>query len=66
MIRLIAKEFRQLRPIAYLWLAIILFGYVIQFFTERVDENTFGSWCEGYCDYNSNITVAVFTILLAL
>jgi ABC-type transport system involved in cytochrome c biogenesis permease component len=66
MIRLVAKEFRQLRPIAYLWLAILLFGYVIQFFTERVDENTFGSWCEGYCDYNSNITVAVFIIILAL
>jgi ABC-type transport system involved in cytochrome c biogenesis permease component len=66
MIRLIAKELRQLKPIAYLWLAIILFGYVIQFFTERVDEETFGSWCEGYCDYNSNMTVAVVTIILAL
>lgn len=66
MIRLIAKEIRQLRPIAYLWLAIILFGYVIQFFTERVDENTFGSWCEGYCDYNSSVTVAIVTIVLAL
>jgi ABC-type transport system involved in cytochrome c biogenesis permease component len=63
---LIAKELRQLKPIAYLWLAIILFGYVIQFFTERVDEETFGSWCEGYCDYNSNMTVAVVTIILAL
>lgn len=66
MIRLFTKEFRQLRPIAYLWLAILLFGYVIQFFTERVDENTFSSWCEGYCDYNSTIAVTVSTILLAL
>ena len=44
MIRLIAKEIRQLQPIAYLWLAILVFGYGIQFFTERVDENTFGDW----------------------
>lgn len=66
MIRLIVKEFHQLRPIAYLWLAILTFGHVIQFSTERVDENTFSSWCEGYCDFNSDVTVAVFTIILAL
>lgn len=66
MIRLIAKEIRQLQPIAYLWFAILVFGYGIQFFTERVDENTFGDWCEGYCDYNSSAAVAVFIILLAL
>jgi hypothetical protein len=65
MIRLIVKEFRQLKPIGYLWLAILLFGYTIQFFTERVDENTFGGWCEGYCDYNSNMGVAVFNVFLA-
>ena len=66
MIRLIAKEIRQLQPIAYLWFAILIFGYGIQFFTERVDENTFGDWCEGYCDYSANTAVAVFIILLAL
>lgn len=64
MIRLIAKEFSQLRPIAYLWLAIITFGYAIQFSTERVDENTFASWCQGYCDGNSNVMVAVLIIVL--
>ena len=66
MIRLIAKELRQLRPITYLWLAILLFGYVIQFVTERIDEKTFGGWCEGYCDYNSSNTVVIFIIILAL
>lgn len=65
MIRLIVKEFRQLKPIGYLWLAIFLLLYAIQLFTERVDEETFGSWCEGYCDYDSNIAVAVVIIILA-
>lgn len=66
MISLIAKELRQLRPIAWLWLAVLVLGYGMQFFTERVDEQTFGSWCEGYCEYSSNAGVAVFLVLLAL
>ena len=66
MIRLIAKELKQLLPIAYLWLAVLVLGYAMQFFTERVDEKTFGSWCEGYCEYNSNPAVAIFLVLVAL
>ena len=37
MSRLIAKELKQLLPIAYLWLAVLVLGYTMQFFTERVD-----------------------------
>ena len=66
MSRLIAKELKQLLPIAYLWLAVLVLGYTMQFFTERVDEKTFGSWCEGYCEYNSNPAVAIFLVLVAL
>lgn len=66
MMSLIAKELRQLLPIAWLWLAVLVLGYGMQFFTERVDEQTFGSWCEGYCEYSSNAGVAVFLVLLAL
>lgn len=66
MMQLITKELRQLLPIAYLWLAVLVLGYAMQFFTERVDEKTFGSWCEGYCEYNSNAAVAIFLVLLAL
>ena len=66
MIRLIAKELKQLLPIAYLWLAVLVLGYAMQFLTERVDEKTFGGWCEGYCEYNSNPAVAVFLVLVAL
>ncbi len=66
MIRLIIKEFKQLLPIAYLWLAVLLLGYCVQVLTERLDEETFSSWCEGYCDYSSNATVAIFSVLLAL
>ena len=66
MTRLIAKEFRQLMPIGALWLAVLLLGYTMQFFTERIDEETFSSWCEGYCDYAGNTAVAFFSVLLAL
>lgn len=66
MIRLMRKEWRQLLPIAYLWLAVLLLNYVIQFFTERVDEQTFFGWCEGYCGYESSATVTIFSALIAL
>ena len=66
MIRLIAKECRQLLPIGCLWMAVLALGYAVQFFIERVDEETFGSWCEVYCDYNSDATVAIISIVFAL
>ena len=66
MLRLFFKESRQLLPIGALWLAVIVLNYIIQFATERVDEQTFGSWCEGYCDYNSGATVVIFSALIAL
>ncbi len=66
MLRLIAKEARQLFPIGALWLAVLVLNYAIQLATERFDEQTFTSWCEGYCDYNSSATVVIFTALIAL
>jgi len=66
MLRLIVKESRQLFPIACLWLAVLALNYIVQFATERVDEQTFGSWCEGYCDYDTSAFVIVFSILIAL
>ncbi|NND93188.1 MAG: ABC transporter permease subunit [Granulosicoccus sp.] len=66
MMGLMLKEIRQLRPIAYLWLAVLALGYTMQFFTERIDEETFSSWCQGYCDYSSNTAVVVFSVLLAM
>jgi len=66
MTRLIAKEFRQLLPIGYLWLAVLVLGYAMQLFSERIDEQTFSAWCEGYCDYSGNSAIAIFSVLLAL
>jgi len=66
MSRLLRKEFVQLLPIAFLWLAIIVLGYLSEFFTTRSDEQTFSSFCEGYCDPGTSVTVAVLTILFAL
>ena len=66
MLRLFIKESRQLLPITCLWLAVLMLNYIIQFATERYDEQTFSSWCEGYCDYNSSATIMIFTALIAL
>ena len=64
MIALLAKELRQLAPIAWLWLAILAFGYATRFFTERIDEQTFSGWCEGYCDPGTGALIAAVLILL--
>ena len=64
MIALVVKEFRQLLPIAWLWLAILALGYAARFFTERIDEQTFSGWCEGYCDPGTGALVAAVLILL--
>ena len=66
MIALIAKELRQLQPIAWLWLGLLALGYAVQLTGERVDEETFGSWCEGYCDPGTSPFVAAFIILFTL
>jgi len=66
MLRLLAKESRQLLPITCLWLAVLLLNFIIQFATERHDEQTFASWCEGYCDYSSSASIMILTALIAL
>ena len=66
MSRLLRKEFVQLFPIGYLWFAIIALGYLGEFFTKRLDEETFSSFCEGYCDPGSSLAVAILTILFSL
>lgn len=66
MIRILFKEGRQLFPIACLWLSVLVLGYLTKFSTERLDEQTFSSWCDGYCDYNSGATVVILTALFAL
>ena len=65
MIRLVRKELLQLIPIAYLWLAVYGISYLVQFFTERLDEQTFGGWCSEHCDVTVSYThLTLPTILL--
>ena len=66
MIALVSKELRQLRPIAWLWIAVLVFGYATELLTGRVDEKTFGAWCEGYCDPGTGPFVAAVSILFTL
>ena len=66
MIALLAKELRQLLPIAWLWLGVLVLGYAAQLLGARADEETFGSWCEGYCDPGTSPFVAAVMILFTL
>ncbi|MFK7890368.1 MAG: ABC transporter permease [Granulosicoccus sp.] len=63
---LLIKEWRQLFPIACLWLALLLLGYFMQFATERVDEKTFSGWCDVYCDVGSDVVYAIVSIIIAM
>jgi len=63
---LVLKELRQLLPIAWLWIAILLFSYLTRIFTERLDEETFASWCEGYCEAGNHPLVAALSIFFIL
>lgn len=66
MMTLVVKELRQLLPIAWLWLAVLVFSYATRFLTERIDEETFGGWCEGYCEAGSHPWVASIAILFSI
>lgn len=63
---LVLKELRQLLPIAWLWIAILVFSYLTRVFTERIDEETFASWCEGYCEAGSQPMLAALAIIFTL
>jgi len=66
MIRLVRKELLQLIPIAYLWLAVYGISYLVQFFTERLDEQTFGGWCSEHCDVTPSYAVTIVIMLITL
>jgi len=66
MMTLVLKEFRQLRPIAWLWVAVLVFAHATELLTVRLDETTFGSWCAGYCDPGNGPLAAGVSILFTL
>lgn len=66
MIRLIRKELLQLVPIAYLWLAVYGISYLVQIFTERLDEQTFGGWCAEHCSLTPSYAITIVIMLITL
>ena len=66
MIRLIAKELRQLSPIALLWVALLVVGWAMRLFAGRVDEESFGSWYEGALGPGVEPGVAIVASLIVL
>jgi len=66
MSRLVRKELLQLVPIAYLWLAVYGISYIVQVFTERLDEQTFGGWCSEHCSLTPSYAVTIVIMLITL
>jgi len=63
---MLGKELRQLLPIAWLWLAVLVIGYLTQFVGTRLDEESFGSWFEEALSVGLNPSLAAIQALLAL
>ncbi len=63
---LVLKEFRQLLPIGWLWVVIAVIGYALLLINERLDERTFGDWCDGVCTPGSNEIMAAIVTLYGL
>ena len=61
--RLVLKELKQLLPFTFLWLCLVALFYGTELATVRIDEVSYLSWCEAYCDVGSNIDLVLFTIL---
>ena len=64
MMPLLAKELRQLFPIVFLWLALLLMSYISLLTTRRFDEQSFAVWCAEYCAPGMNAEVMSNVILI--
>jgi len=69
MVSLVLKEWRQLRPISIMWLALMVIGFATLLFTNRFDEMHYLELCQDYCDagvdYATTIAYAIFVIIVA-
>lgn len=63
---LILKEFRQLLPICWLWLAVVAMGFASRFISTRVDEESFSGWYDGYLAVGSDPMIAAVAALVGL
>ncbi len=66
MIALIAKELRQLMPIAYLWIALLALSIGIELFTTRIDEQSYELFCDALCAPGIEYSQAIFLLILCL
>lgn len=66
MIHLVFKEVRQLVPILVLWSAVLIIGYISQFATVRLDEQSFSKWCSEFCQPGLNVESMLFVVVTAI
>jgi len=64
MIRLIAKELKQLLPYTLLWLSLLALFIGVELSTLRIDESSYLAWCDQYCNVGANSDIALFNIVL--
>ncbi|MBX2838764.1 MAG: ABC transporter permease [Gammaproteobacteria bacterium] len=65
MIRLFTKEVRQLLPITFLWVSILILNLGYLLYTKRFDEESFYSWCEDYCGFTVSAELVLpFVVLI--
>jgi len=64
MMRLIAKELKQLLPYTLLWLSLLALFIGSELSTLRIDESSYLSWCDQYCKAGANSDIALFNIVL--
>jgi len=65
MITLIFKEIRQLKPILFLWVALLISAVVTTFSSGRIDEMTFSAWCLD-CGYEPNVASVFVTCIMLM
>ena len=66
MITLIAKELRQLKPIAFLWVGLLTLSIGIELFTSRIDEQSYELFCDALCAPGIEYSQAIFLMILCL
>ena len=63
---LLSKELYQLKPIAWLLIALTLLSVVETVWTKRIDEYRFSAWCEEFCRSGTPIDYGIAMMIIVM
>ena len=66
MTALVINQLRQLLPFTLLWAALSGFAYLVELFSNRVDEQDFLDWCGTACSSGSNLDQLLILLVLCM